>query len=240
MKCLAHPAPHAARSSALRAAASAAWLACCAATVHAEDCGSLESHYGPFDYRVDHSKRPIVESYHFSAKVESLAGGQNAVTPGRDLEYVLQTFPNHHRALVAAMKWARIKGTLKPGDFQYSIDCHFDRALRFRSDDVVVRMLLAQWLGQTKRTPDALRQLSVIDPKGNPQTMMNLGLVYAELGAFEEANARAAEAAAAGGDIGPLRAVLEKAGHWKPAATASPVTAPASASASAADAAAKP
>lgn len=208
----------------MRAAVALCVLAASAACARAADCGSLDSHYGPFDFRVDHSKRPIVETYHFSPKVEALLGGQNAVTPGQDLEYVLQTFPNHPRALVAAMKWARIKGTMKPADFKYSVDCHFERALRFRSDDAVVRMLFAQWLGQTKRKPEALRQLALVDPKGNPQTIVNLGLVYADLGEFDLALKQAHEAEAAGVGIGTLQATLEKAGQWRPPAASAPAS----------------
>lgn len=209
---------------AFRAAALAGCASGIAGVALAEDCGSLESHYGPYDYRVDHSKRPIVENFHFTPKVEALVGGQTTVTPGQDLEYVLKTFPNHPRALVAATKWARIKGTVRPPDFKYSVDCHFERALRFRSDDVVVRMLFAQWLGQTKRKDEGLRQLATIDAKGNPQTLVNLGLLYAELGALDQAVNRAHEADAIGADIGRLRAILEKAGVWREPAVPVPAS----------------
>jgi len=192
----------------------------------AQDCGSLESHYGPYDFRVNRDKLPIVENYHFSPKVQALVKGDTSTTPGPDIEYVLKTFPNHPPALAALMRWARLKNSPHPSDLKYSIDCHFERALRFRNDDAVVRMLFAQWLNQTQRKPQALQQLARVDPKGNPQTTANLGLLYAELGEYDLALARAHEVQAAGYPIPLLQAALVKAGRWQEAAAAAAASAP--------------
>jgi len=192
----------------------------------AQDCGSLESHYGPFDFRVNRDKLPIVENFHFNARVEALVSGQSARTPGPDLEYVLKTFPNHPRALAAVSRWAKVNRTAQPSDMKISVDCHFERALRFRNDDAVVRMLFAQWLNQTQRKPQALQQLAQVDPKGNPQTTANLGLLYVELGEFELALARAHEVQAAGYPIPLLKAALVKAGRWQEPAAAAAASAP--------------
>jgi len=198
----------------------------------AEDCGSLQSHYGPFDYRVNRDKLPIVENFHFSPKVQALIAGDTAATPARDIEYVLKTFPNHPAALVALTRWARIKKSHHPSDQKYSMDCHFERALRFRSDDTVVRMLFAQWLSQTQRKPQALRQLTLVDPKGNPQTTANLGLLYAEMGEYELALEKAHAVQAMGYPSVALRTTLVKAGRWiEPSVAETAASAPAAASA---------
>jgi hypothetical protein len=203
-----------------------------------QECGSLESHYGPFDFRVNRDKLPIVENFHFSPKVQALVRGDTSATPGPDIEYVLKTFPNHPGALVAITKWARIKKSMQPSDLKYSVDCHFKRALRFRSDDAVVRMLYAQWLNQTSRKSEALQQVSSVEAKGNPQTIANLGLLYLELGEPEKALAQAHAVQALGYPVTMLKAALEKAGHWR---DADPTSAeqPASAAGTSASAAAR-
>jgi hypothetical protein len=207
----------------------------------AEDCGSLQSHYGPFDFRVNRDKLPIVENFHFSPKVQALVAGDTAATPARDIEYVLKTFPNHPAALVALTRWARIKKSHHPSDQKYSMDCHFERALRFRSDDTVVRMLFAQWLSQTQRKPQALKQLTLVDPKGNPQTTANLGLLYAEMAEYELALEKAHAVQAMGYPSAALRAALVKAGRWNEPSTTSPAaSAPAPAPAAASAAASAP
>lgn len=203
----------------------AAGLAC-TGLARAEDCGSLESHYGPFDFRTDRPKLGIVEKHHFTAKVEKLAGGDTAATPGPDLEYVLKTFPNHPRALAAVVRWSKKKQDPHPKDLKYSVDCHFERALRFRKDDAVVRMLYATWLGDTNRRQDGLAQLEQVKPGDNPFTTYNLGLVYAELGGYDKALELAHKAQGMGITRTSLRDRLQKAGHWR-----EPVTSTQSASA---------
>lgn len=187
----------------------------CPSLALAEDCGSLESHYGPFDFRTDRPKLFIVEKHHFSTKVEKLAGGDTAATPGPDLEYVLKTFPNHPRALAAVVRWSKKKQDPHPKDLKYSVDCHFERALLFRKDDAVVRMLYANWMGDTNRRREGLAQLDQVKAGDNPFTIYNLGLVYAELGGFDRALEMAHKAQAMGFVRPELQKMLEKAGHWR-------------------------
>lgn len=180
-----------------------------------EDCGSLATHYGPYDYRVDRNKLSIVDNNHFSKKVETLRGGDTATGPGRDLDYTLAAFPNHHRALVAVTRYAKLTGSRKPKDLKYTVDCYFERALRFRGDDAVARMLFANWLGDTDRRDAGLQQLDKVEPGDSPLTTYNLALVYAELGGFEKALAWAHKADALGYLMPALKEMLEKAGHWR-------------------------
>lgn len=208
-------------------------LAClfCQTGAHAEDCGSLASHYGPYDYRVDRDKLPIVENYHFTTKVEKLVSGATSTTPGPDLEYTLKTFPNHARALATVVRWSKKKGERHPNDLRYSVDCHFDRALRFKADDAVVRMLFANWLGDTDRRQEGLAQLDQVKPGDNPFTTYNLGLVYAELGGYDKALELAHKAQALGFARPGLQQLLEKAGQWRQPSTGLPSEAASSSSA---------
>lgn len=194
-------------------------------------CGDLGNNYGPFDYRLDRSKLPIVERYHFTPQIEALVSGGTAAKVEDDISYTLRAFPNHARALAAVVRLAEREKSPHPKGLQYSVDCYFQRALRFRDDDTIVRMLYAQWLGKTNRRDAGVQQLDVIDPGDNPLTVYNLGLVYAELGGYGKALELAHRARDMGDPRSALREILEKAGQWRdlpqpaPAAAASAVDA---------------
>jgi hypothetical protein len=46
-----------------------AGLALAAAPAGATGCGSLDNHFGPFDYRTDRDKLPVVERRHFTQQI---------------------------------------------------------------------------------------------------------------------------------------------------------------------------
>lgn len=203
------------RQLALASLVSAAALPAVVRAQQPQDCGTLATHYGPFDYRVNRDKLPIVERYHFSKKVETLRGGDTAAGPGPDLDYTLGAFPNHHRALVAVTRYANLTNTRKPKDMKYTVDCYFERALRFSDGDAVVRMLYANWLGDTDRRDAGLQQLDKVEPGDSPLTTYNLGLVYAELGGYDKALTWAHKADELGYLRPALKEMLEKAGRWR-------------------------
>jgi predicted Zn-dependent protease len=117
----------------------------------------------------------------------------------------------------------------------YPIDCFFRRALRFRSDDHVVRMIYAQYLARHGREGDAMQQLDYVAVKAtdSPLTLYNLALSYLELKANDKAWAQAKAAAELGVDLEKteLHARLVAAGAWRdPATEATAPSSPASAS----------
>jgi Tfp pilus assembly protein PilF len=203
-------------------------------------CGSLANGAnGPFDYRVVRGQQlTVVEQFHFNAKVEALVAGQSGEL-GDDLNYVLRAFPNHHRALVAMTRLAkRYKAPTVP-HAAWSVECYYERALRFKPDDTTVRLLFALYLNDLKRNNEAVRQvdLAVDYGKDNAFTQYNAGMTYAELGAFDKALQQAHQAAAMGFEKPDLRAKLEANGRWK---EPSPASSPAAASAPEAQATAAP
>jgi tetratricopeptide (TPR) repeat protein len=208
---------------------------CGAAQAQGDGCGSLEAAYGPYDYRLERDGRlRVVERFHFAPEVEGLVNGQSG-TIGDDLNYVLMTSPNHHRALLAAVRYAdRLKTTQAPG-MKYSIDCYFDRAIRFQPDDTVVRELFAQYLGKSGHVQQARDQLGAASQyaKDNAISHYNIGLIYFELKDYDHALAQA-QIAAADGYLRPeLRTLLQGVGMWQdPPATAQAASAPAAAAAS--------
>ena len=110
--------------------------------------------YGPYDYRTDKDKLPLVENAHFTPGVEQFFERKTGYF-GADIGYTLYRFPNHHRALDAMVRLSKRERTDKPRGATFSTECYFERALRFRKDDVVARMLYAEYLVQGGRADDA-------------------------------------------------------------------------------------
>jgi hypothetical protein len=195
------------------------------------ECGSLATHYGPFDYTVDRAKLPVVEAYHFTTTVEHLIRGVSG-SIGGELSYTLKAFPNHHRALVSASRYAERLKTDQPTGLEYSVTCFYLRALTFRPKDLVVRMLYAQYLVKGGQRAEALAQLEVVRAAetDNPLTHYNLGLLYAEMGELELALAQAHKALALGVPGGELVRQLTAKGAWReaPAEAAAPAASAAS------------
>ncbi len=195
------------------------------------ECGSLGTHFGPFDYTTDRSKLPVVEGNHFTPAVEHLIRGVTG-SLGGELTYTLKAFPNHHRALVSASRYAERLKTDQPTGLEYSVTCFYLRALTFRPKDLVVRMLYAQHLVKGGQRAEALAQLEVVRAAetDNPLTHYNLGLLYAELGELELALAQAHKALALGVPGGELVRQLTAKGAWRdaPAEAAAPAASAAS------------
>ena len=193
-----------------------------------ELCGGLTNGIGPFDYRVDRQHLPIVESAHFTPVVEMLIRGSSGYI-GSDLDYTLRAFPNHHRALVAISRYAEKTKSLQPSHLQWTVECYFERATRFRPDDTVTRMLFAQYLYKLSRPEDARAQLqrAVQAAQDNPVTYYNVGLVYAEAKDYPRALEQAHRAQAMGLQRDGLRQMLAAAGQWKEPET--PASTPAAA-----------
>ena len=181
-------------------------------------CGNpFRNHYGPYDYRVTTpAQRAIVENVHFTPRVETLRGGNTSAGPGGDLEYTLNVYPNHHRALMAMMKFAIREKTNRPGGVKITVDCRFDRAERFRSDDAMVKVIHGIYLLRTGKESEAIEKLEQarqLDPR-NTNVHYNLGLAYFDLKRFDEALASARIAYAGGFPLPGLREKLKRAGRW--------------------------
>ncbi|HNW00918.1 MAG TPA: ABC transporter permease [Burkholderiaceae bacterium] len=179
-------------------------------------CGSLTNAYGPYDYRTDHDKLPIVLGAHFTAEVEALIRGRTSTRPGGDIDYTLRAIPNNHRALIAMMRLAEKEKTPRPSGASYSIECYFDRALLFRPDDVVVRMIYSTYLNSKARIQEANTQLELATAyaKDNAFTHYNIGLHYFDLKNYEKALIQAHQAISLGFSQTALRDQLQSVGKW--------------------------
>jgi tetratricopeptide (TPR) repeat protein len=203
------------------ALALAASLAAGAGGIRAQgmnDCGSLENAYGPFDYRTAPEKqRKLVEDFHFDANVETLKRGRTDVNIGHDLDYTLRVFPNHVRALWAMVRLAARDKVEQPRGAHYTVECYFDRAIRFRSDDAQVRMVYGLYLVNAQRKTEATTQLekAIELGVGDPTLHYNVGLAFFDLKEYDRALAQANEAYRLGFPLPGLRDKLKRIGKWE-------------------------
>lgn len=159
----------------------------------------------------DRSKLVVVEQFHFNADVASLRRGQSG-SIGSDLDYTLERFPNHHRALAAMARLGLRARSPQPPGASRSIDCYFERALHLNRRDAQVRSTYAAWLLAMQREDDALEQLEAVveaDPE-NATAHYNLGLLYLKRKNLNKARVHANQAYARGFPLEGLKNKLAK------------------------------
>ncbi|MDE2399356.1 MAG: hypothetical protein KGM91_28270, partial [Burkholderiales bacterium] len=187
-----HPGKHAAgprlRGTMLRAALGLLAALALAPAFAEGGCGDLANAYGPFDYRTDRDKLPIVNLHHFTPQVQALVQGQEGQVGG-DLDYVLRAFPNHYPALLTVVKYGEKTNSAQPPDLPRPIECYFERAIRFQPEDAIVRVIYAKFLTDRHRKADAMAQLAIAMnlSKDNELTQQNVGLAYVDLKEFGKA-----------------------------------------------------
>ena len=95
----------------------------------------------------------MVVDNHFQPTVEHLIRGQTSQYVGGDIDFTLRAIPNHPNALMSMMLLGEKEKSSTPRGSRYSVECWFERAIRFRPDDNVVRMIYANFLTKKKRGP---------------------------------------------------------------------------------------
>lgn len=191
-------------------------------------CGVLrmQGRFGPYDYRPEKYIPDVynnhalllktVEEFHFTADVESLRRGRNNATAGPDLGYTLHAFPNHHRALIAMMALGEKEKTSTPAGAYYSIECWLRRAVQWRPDDNIVRMIAAKYFVKSNRLAEAEQQLVIVakNADGLAFTHNNIGLIYFEMKNYDMALTHAHIAYDLGLINPNLREQLKSVGRW--------------------------
>ena len=178
--------------------------------------GEGTANFGPFDYRLDKGRLPIVERYHFTPKVEQLQGGQNNVSAIPDIRYTLTKFPNHHRALYSAIRFSL--GNYRPVlQRQNPAECFLQRAIAYAPQDPVPQMLFGLYLHRLGHPDKALEHYRTAE-KLNPNDAMlayNMGLAFYDLKRLEDAETYAHRAYDAGVSLPGLRRKLQAAGFFQ-------------------------
>jgi tetratricopeptide (TPR) repeat protein len=157
-----------------------------------------------------------VEQHHFTPNIESLRHG-NSGTLGSELSYTLMFFPNHHRALAAFSKLSLRDKTLKSGGAKYSVGCFFDRAIRFKPNDAMLRMVYGNHLLKTGEIDKAVEQLQLaadLQPE-NATINYNLGLLYLKQKDYEQAKTYAKKAYELEFPLPGLKNQLKQVGKWE-------------------------
>lgn len=201
------------------------WLAFGAVTAAAQtepagNCGNpFQNHYGPFDYR---TATPfvlrIVERRHFTPGIESLTQLGTTNLFAADLGYTLHVLPNHHRALITMVRLGDRLKTNKPPGATYTIECYFQRGIVFASDDLLVRVIFADYLAKHGQKDYALAQVEyVLERTESPFLHYSVGGIFFELGDYERALDQAHKAAAMGLVRTDLEEALRAKGAWRDA-----------------------
>jgi tetratricopeptide (TPR) repeat protein len=196
------------------------------------DCGPLRNDYGPFDYwdpenNVATGADPMgrlkrVENVHFSSEMKTVNLKRFSVERlTGEFAYTLRAFPNHPEALYAVSRLDKLAGGKLPqvgmtsSMPKISVDCFFDRALRFRPDDPQVRFLLGIHLHERGRLQEAQASYEEAERLGldTANFNYNYGLLLADMKQWEAARDRARRAYAAGFSLEGLRRRLTAAGY---------------------------
>ncbi len=194
------------------------------ALADAGNCGDLYiTQFGPYDYRTERDKYKVVVDHHFTPDIEALMLRNDGLPPGGDLSYTLRCIPNHHRALVSVMRYGQRWGDQR---LQFPVACYFDRALRWRPDDTVVRGLYANYLISKNRRDEAVQQLEAATNYAgdNGFSHYNIGLLYLEMGLYDKAFEQDQRARSLGFQRTQIEEQLKRAGKWqeRPAAPDAP------------------
>ena len=183
-------------------------------------CGTFQydrEHIGPLDYRRIHPKTlKLVEDFHFSRPVEMLRKGQSS-SIGGDLAYTLNAIPNHPRALRSTIEYFRRNGLQAAREMRMGLECWMDRAVAYRPDDPLVRILVADELIKSGKRDEAVSHLRVAEQNaGNSATIhYNLGLLYLDLKNYDQSVEHARKAYELGAPLPGLKNMLAEAGKWR-------------------------
>ena len=136
---------------------------------------------------------------------------------GGDLAYTLNAIPNHPRALRTTIEYFKrnpMEARLETG---MSIDCWMDRAIAYRPDDPLVRILYADELLKNGKRNDAVSQLQAAEQNANDSATIhyNLGLLYLDLKDYDRSVEHARKAYALGAPLAGLKNKLAQAGKWR-------------------------
>jgi len=206
-----------------------------------KECGTLEWNYGPYDYRVaTPHQRKLVESAHFTPEAEELKESPTG-SFGADFKYTLSVFPNHPRALLAMERLVAKERRNPASGAKYTIECFYERALRFKPDDHIPRLFYVNFLIRRNKFDEAMKHLDYVaeTTKDEPLAQFNTGMLYMDMKEYDKALVQAHRVLAMGFERRELRDRLAAVGKWvEPAAPADAASAPASAAAASAAASA--
>jgi tetratricopeptide (TPR) repeat protein len=173
---------------------------------------------GPFDYTDPaYSKQARgVERNHFNQDVQLLRKGQTGAYVGSELAFILNYFPNHHRALDAMMRLADKTRKQRPNGALMNVECYLERATLFAPEDAVAKMLYGVHLFKLGKRKAALEQLTAANElrPDDRNIHYNLGLLYFEEKNYGKAKEHAKVAYDMSFPLEGLKKKLKSVGAW--------------------------
>lgn len=182
----------------------------------AADCGAQQGgrdYYAPYVTPDDQQLLVNVEKYHLAPTQEKRGKKAFAGAKG-DVEFILRYYPNHPVALDLMSQLC----TAYPVPPNCDADLWFQKAIAVNEQAAptyVVYGIHLQRKGKTAEAVSQYRSALRLDPS-SINAHYNIALALVDLKQFEEANAHAQLAYAAGVTYTGLRDKLTRTGHWKP------------------------
>jgi tetratricopeptide (TPR) repeat protein len=107
--------------------------------------------------------------------------------------------------------------TPRPSGADYTVECYFDRALRFTPEDPSVRLLFGTFLLKNGKREAAIEQLKIAElhAGANGNVYYNLGLAYFDLKDYGKAREYAKRAHELGFTLPGLKNKLQSVGQWR-------------------------
>lgn len=181
-------------------------------------CGPLYGlGVGPLDYQggVQTDTLKLVEGAHFTPGVETLTQGATGHFGG-DIDYTLRAYPNHYRALAAMSRLSFKEKRSRPNGARFTVECYFERAIRWRPEDASVRLVWGIHLLKAGNKKDGISQLEKAIALGidSGNAHYNLGLALFEVGEYSRSARHAIRASQLNFTLPGLKEKLRKAGKW--------------------------
>jgi len=159
-------------------------------------CSGGGQGYGPYDYRTaTHFQRNIVESAHFTPDMEFLRGGKaGSISPlleiPGNLDYTLRAIPNHHRALLTAIRFQlKANKNIIKEKLKTPVECYFQRAINFSPNDPRIYFLYGYYLhkvGRLNGSQEMFEKSLEISPN-SIKTQYAYGLLLVDMKKYDKA-----------------------------------------------------
>jgi tetratricopeptide (TPR) repeat protein len=158
----------------------------------------------------------LVNKAHFGPTIQTLKRGTSSGLIGPDLNYALDVFPNHYKALDVASRLSIKQNTPKVAGARCTVEGWFERAIEFRPKDPFVRMAYGMHLHRLNKTDQAIEQFKLADKfaPDNANLAYNLGLLYFDLKQYDKAMTFAEKAYTADFPLDGLKKKLKQVGKW--------------------------
>ena len=200
-----------------RGGPNAAWVG---KNFHGQKCQGFHGTVGTYDYLKRNEFLGLLANmheHHFSPGVENLTQGLSS-SPMGDIDFILRTVPNHHRAMASAIKFRNRNPVWPPSTKGMPAECYLQRAIKFSPNDVTMHYQYAMLQQNFKQHAGAAKSYQEVErlSPGDPIVQYNLALALVEIKQYKQARKIAENLYAQKFPLPGLKRKLIAAGYWKP------------------------